>query len=130
MKKTKLALLLIAPIAIATTISIGSSYWKNAIKNDNIKANKITYTIHFETNGRGTMNDFEGLQYDTGFELPYLPSDYANFSGWGPLSGDETGTAHKGYYVLSNFGSWINDNNVLTLYAKFNIGTTSNVPTN
>lgn len=100
-----------------SSVVIGHAYWRNSVKNDTVSANRIVYTIAFNTNGHGTIENYTDLQYDSGFELPTLEG---NFDGW-YVNSNLTGTKYNGYQEGINvFPSGSIVDYTITLHAKFN----------
>lgn len=116
-KSIKYASLFILPALAMATIVVGSSYWKNSVKDETVNVNRITYTLKFNTNGHGIIPDYTNLQFDSAFELPHLGD---GFVGW-YVSNSFDGTAYNGYQSgLSVFPSSAINGNVVILYANFN----------
>ena len=113
-KSKLLPLILALPAIVVVSTLVGNAFWKNSIKNNDASVQRQTYTIIFK-DGSETYDTYQGLEYNSAFELPYL--NKTDFTGWG-TSNSGTGTVYIGYYTVNQFSSYIS-NYSLTLYAKY-----------
>ena len=121
-----MSLIIIPILAVSATVITVSAMWKDSIKNSSIEVNQRLYTIQFSNNGNQYCAPYEGLELNSGFEMPIISS--SSFSGWGPTNSSGTGPAYKGYHVLSDFYKDINvETRTLTLYAKYNVPTINQI---
>ncbi len=111
-----LSLFIIPILAISASVVAVTAFWKDSIKNDSAEVDQRLYTIEFNNNGVQYCDPYEGLEFNSGFEMPIIAVE--GFEGW-TVSSNGTGTVYIGYHTLNEFSSIINSANALTLYAKY-----------
>lgn len=127
MKKNifKYSILFIAPALLMSTIAIAGASWKDSIKDDSAEVDQRLYTIEFFNNSVQYCDPYEGLELNSGFEMPIISEE--GFSGWGTTSSNNSGQAYLGYHKLSDFFKDIDNTRTLKLYAKYNVPTINQV---